>query len=1155
MSKDTNISHSEFSQIDSLTGAYTRAALDQFLKFENNSQSWENTTFSLCFIDLDYFKSINDAYGHQRGDEVLKEFVKRIEVIIRDSDYLFRYGGDEFILALAGVNKKQAAQLANRILTSFNEKPVEGIPPIKLTLSIGIADSPVDGIVPGSILEIADKRVYQAKELGRNRSVFLDDISKSIIDDREFPRILEREAQRTSFLGFLENNEGHESASFEIRGSRGSGRSRFLNLCKEMATIQDFAIISINGNKQVQYSPYGTLSDSRWPCDFPFASGTKAVKENLKKWIHEQQYKGIILAIDDIELIDSSSISFLKKLLSEENPPGILLVYTSVADNSPGGIIKDPAYHQQVDLNTLSVESLAIWIRFVFHEEASEDFINWFHEQTEGLPCLIARGVKYLIEKIVSDKQHISDYNFYSNVDLKQEIREQVLQIPNNLPYMYTPFTGRNKEIYQIEKLLIEERMITLLGPGGIGKTRISIEVGRQMFAYFEDGIFFISLESIKDPALIADTISHSLNLPDLNHANLLENLCNFLNKKKLLLIMDNFEHIIDGAPVLKRILDDAPGVKILSSSREMLHLSCETIFRIPPLTLPQLDPLPSLEELMQVETVSLFLTRAQNQQPDFLLTEENALYIAIICHKLDGLPLAIELAAAQMRMFPPESILKLLEDRFSILSGGPKDLPDRQQALRNTIDWSYDLLNHEEQKLFMQASVFFGGFGFEAISSVCDSPENMGVLEILTSLYDKSLLNQTKSFDGSIRFQMLEILCQYAWDRHSGDGINKDLQDRHLKYYLDLIEAKEDTINGPKQGFWLSQLEDEYGNLRKALSYAIEINNGDCAIRIAAAVWKFFQLHNHHYEGRIWLEKAISLAPDVNQKVKAYEGAGWLAYVQGDMKIAEKNFKRGVQLGETLNENFYTGLNKHGIGAIARMDGRYEDARKAFNESMPYFEKANSKLNIAWTKSHLGVIDLEQGLFEQAIDLLDMAQQIFEDKKHLWPLADMFTYKGHAYLQMKQFKPAGEYYEKAMSVYQELGDPASIARVGAYLAVVEMETGEYEAALKKLKLYFTRSVELKDDFGILWGMEQLSLAMMETEFIEDSARVFGSLREQRKIKGMKQHPGFTDTLKEKEVKFLEKIDPEKLERLFTEGISLSYVEAIDLCCRDCIKS
>ena len=438
--------------------------------------------------------------------------------------------------------------------------------------------------------------------------------------------------------------------------------------------------------------------------------------------------------------------------------------------------------------------------------------------------------------------------DFFNGIDLKHKLEEPLLVIPNNLPYMYTPFTGRNSEIFKIEKLLLENRLVTLLGPGGIGKTRISIEVGKLMFRSFKDGVFFVSLENIQEPYLIVDTISSTLKMPELNSADLLSSLCSFLARKELLLIMDNFEHISAGSPVLIQILNAAPNVKVLSSSREILHLAGETVFCVPPLLLPCLDPLPSLEDLMQIETVSLFITRAQEQKPDFLITEENALFIAIICIKLDGFPLAIELAAAQIKTYAPKKILSLLEDQFSLLSGGSKDLPDRQQSLMSAIDWSYNLLNEEEQNLFMQLSIFSGGFLYESVQNICKCSDQSVIFSTLTALYDKSLLKQMKSFNNSIRFRMLEAIKQYAWEKHSGEKINKDLQQRHLDYFVSFAEEKEAELDEENQSVWLKQLEDEYGNLRKALSYAIESGNGDAAVRIAAAVWKFLQLHNSSF-------------------------------------------------------------------------------------------------------------------------------------------------------------------------------------------------------------------------------------------------------------------------------------------------------------------
>ena len=1034
MNNQDNIENAANTQLDPLTGAYTRVKLDSFLNFEDPSLNWQNTKYSLCFIDLDHFKSINDAYGHQRGDEVLKEFVKRTQSTIRDSDLLFRYGGDEFVLACGGIDKKEAAVLVERILNRFREEVFPGTPPIKLSLSVGIADSLKDGIIPKNILESADKRVYQAKKAGRNRSVYQDDIHSAAARNQEFSRILEREHQRNQFLEFLDNIDKDRSSSFEIRGPGGSGRSWFLKMCVEMATIRDYAIISLSGNSQEKYTPFCLLSKSRWPCSFPFASGACAVKEQLEQWLNSHQYSGIILALDDIEYVDTSSLSFIKKLLLDSKAAGINIIYTSAADSVSS--FRIPDRHYEILINPLSIDSLTVWIRNVFHEEADTSFIQWLYDQTNGIPGLITRSIYFLIEKNEISKEFIFDPDFYRAVKIKQELKEPALGIPENIPYMYTPFTGRNTEIFEVERLLQDKRFVTLLGPGGIGKTRISVEVGRQMFRFFKNGVYFVSLENINDHVLIADTLSGVFKLPEMNSPDVLSSLCTYLANKELLLILDNFEHIIKGASIILTLLNAAGGLKILISSREILHLSGETVFRVPPLQIPCLDPLPSLEELMQVETVSLFLTRAQSQLPDFILTDENALFIAVICNKLDGLPLAIELAAAQIRLFPPETILKLLEDRFSILSGGPKDLPNRQQALRNTIDWSYNLLDSDEQKLLTQLSVFTGGFTLEAVQNVFDNPGKINIIETLISLYDKSLLNKMNSFDNSLRFNILDVIKQYAWEKHSGEGINKNLQQRHLEYYVYFAEKKEAVLEVENQVKWLNQLEDEFGNLRAALNYALQIGNGEYSLRIVAASWIFLQLHNHHYEGRVWMNRTLAIAPSSEKKVKAYEGAGWLAVVQGDMKNAEENFQAGIDLGREIDEKFYTGLNMQGLGVVSRLAGNYKQAKQAFTESFNYFKDARNKLNLAWAKCHLGVLSLEQRQYESGIELLNAAKRIFIEKGQKYAFADVYNFLGHAYYQLEKYDESLGYYYKSAAEYEDLGDIASRTRVESYIAV-----------------------------------------------------------------------------------------------------------------------
>jgi predicted ATPase len=442
--------------------------------------------------------------------------------------------------------------------------------------------------------------------------------------------------------------------------------------------------------------------------------------------------------------------------------------------------------------------------------------------------------------------------------------------------------------VHAVGQLLLREssRLVTLTGPGGVGKTRLALQVAADQASHFTDGIWFVSLAPISDPNLVILAISQALCLREARNQSPLEQVKSALQEKKVLLLLDNFEQVVSAAMLVADLLAGCPRLKVLVTSREVLHVRAELEFTVPPLQLPDPKHLPDLEALSQFEAVALFLERSQAVKPDFHLTPTNTRVIAEICMRLDGLPLAIVLAAARSKLFSPQALLLRLRQRLPLLTSSTRDMPARQQTLRNTIEWSYHLLTADEQRLFRHLSIFVGGCTLEAAESVSAALEDAmpPVLERVASLLDKNLLLQTDQEGEEPRLTMLETIREYGLECLTTEREREMTQEAHAAYYLQLAETATVELIGPQQAVWYQRLEDDHDNLRAAMQYLLEREEGERALRLCNALYWFWASHSHQIEGRTFFERTLARCAGITkaERAKALCLVGHLAYGMG---------------------------------------------------------------------------------------------------------------------------------------------------------------------------------------------------------------------------------------------------------------------------------
>jgi predicted ATPase/DNA-binding CsgD family transcriptional regulator len=499
----------------------------------------------------------------------------------------------------------------------------------------------------------------------------------------------------------------------------------------------------------------------------------------------------------------------------------------------------------------------------------------------------------------------------------------------HNLPIPLTPLVGREREVKALCALLQqpEVRLVTLAGTGGVGKTRLVLEVGTEVRSVFADGVYFVSLAPVRDPSLVTSTITQALALKEAPNHSLLELLKAFLHHKSVLLLLDNFEQILEAAPLLSDLLTACPSLKILVTSRSVLHVRGEYEFLVPPLELPDLTVLPTSEALVQYAAVALFLQRVHAIFPAFQMTTDNARFIAEICVHLDGLPLALELAAVRIKLLSPQALLVRLNRRLSILMRGSRDAPERQQTLRETIAWSYHLLTSQEQHLFQQLSVFVGSSTLEAIEALCAPAEKSDApfVDIVTSLLDQSLLQVQRQEGAAPRFLMLETIREYALECLESSGKAETMRQRHATYYLALAQEAEPRLLSAEQAIWMQRLEHEHDNIRAALQWFLAVQKREEALRMSAALCLFWSL-SHLEEGQRRYEQVLASSADdiTKERIDTLNMAATLIHFRCNYALATELLERSLKLAHVLNYQRGRAIALHLKGQIALEMGEY---------------------------------------------------------------------------------------------------------------------------------------------------------------------------------------------------------------------------------------
>ncbi|MGZ6338942.1 MAG: adenylate/guanylate cyclase domain-containing protein [Candidatus Limnocylindrales bacterium] len=618
---------------------------------------------------------------------------------------------------------------------------------------------------------------------------------------------------------------------------------------------------------------------------------------------------------------------------------------------------------------------------------------------------------------------------------------------PNNLPVQLTSFVGRRREVAEAARLLGTTRLLTLTGPGGTGKTRLSLQVAAEVADEYPDGAFFVPLAPIADPALVPTAILQALGLLDTANRPPAERLADHLRERRLLLVLDNFEQVVAAAPLVADLLRESPGLRVVATSRAVLHVSGEQEFPVPPLGLPDPAHLPGPAALSQFEAVALFIERAVAVKPDFQVTNANAPAVAELCARLDGLPLAIELAAARVKLLPPQAMLARLGSRLDLLTSAARDLPARQQTLRGAIAWSHDLLDEAGRQLFARFAVFVDGAALEAVEQVCADPDaGSDVLEGLAGLVDQSLLRQDEA-DGESRFWMLATIREFALERLVAGGDADAVGERHAAFYRDLAEQSAPELTGARQKEWLDRLDRENGNLRAALGRSIERGAAETALHLGAALWRFWQMRGLLPEGAEWLRQVLALphADDhLTAKASALEAAGGVAYWRGDVDVAAEYYDRCLDLCRQLGDR-HAIANALYNASFPRLvvHADVPRSRALLEEALAIFRELGEREAVARALWGLGNALYFGDEYETARSVLHESVDLLRAMDDRFSLAWALHTLGLVYSRLGDPMAARPLWREALSLFAEAGDISGIAVVVGDFGALAVAMGD----------------------------------------------------------------------------------------------------------------
>lgn len=1076
---------------DALTGAYSRGALDKRLPEEIERAHRYKQTFALLLLDLDHFKSINDAFGHIRGDEVLFEFVQRVLALMRSSDFTFRYGGDEFVLLLPHTNLDQGISFAHRLLDIVQSTPFPGEPPISVSCSIGIASFPEDGATPKALLAVADQRHYQAKRAGRRCVVARDSRQPDSRSLQSPSRLIERDGALKILHRFLQTLPHHQCGLLIVNGPTGAGLSRFLLEVRKSAQLQGYGVLPLQGNPAIKGRVYGALAEAWqvWQGSILPAGEKMRLATLLQQTVVERGYRGLIITLDDPANADGATLGFLQTLFLSPPLPHLALVYATASPHVHTVLSHEIPLREQIELEPLTLTGLRTWLRHSLHWESPEDFLEWLHCETNGLPGRVWDGITYLLEQNIL-QPYEGSWSYPQNfleIPLGEEIARHTASPPHNLPTGLTGFVGRIEELQQLKSLIQERRLVTVLGPGGLGKSRLAIQGAAESCTHFPHGVYIVQLTALRSADSLVYAIAEAIQFTFARSDEPTEQLLTHLQTRKMLLVLDSFEHLRDGEPLLNTIVDRAPTVHLLVTSRSRLSLPSAVPFEVNGLLFPQSDVDPSIEDYSAVQ---LFIRCAWQMDTTFSLAEKDKPFVSRICRLLEGMPLGIELAAAWVRKFSCQEIATAIEHNLAFLATDQTDVPVRHRSLLAMIDSFWHLLSEHEHSVLRQLSVFRGGFREDAARQVAGASPFF-----LDALVAKGYLRWTQQK----RYEIHELLRQYAAEKlQSLPEEEMQACHRHCRCYASFVQQQEVLLRRARDP--LERLAADLENIRAAWDWAVAQSCIDELNQMISGMVTFYELRDLFHEG----EKTFGIAGEHLRTIllATSEPAPAVQVVLGKLLLGQAHFlnKRAryesaieiiqsvLNLAHTTPMDELEALAFYELGEARWQQGDYSEAQSQLERAVTLAQATQAHSPEADSLRSLSKVALEQGRYAEAHSYAEQAlvvcREIGDRQREGRTLNDL----GNVADSQGDYIAGRSYYEQCLHVSRAIGDRPSEGNALANIGAVLADQGYYTES----ESYYEQGLRIFQESG-----ERRNEAIV-LENLGDGARIQGDFAHAR---------------------------------------------------------
>ncbi|HEY8023574.1 MAG TPA: diguanylate cyclase [Burkholderiaceae bacterium] len=1032
----------EIATRDTLTGALDRGSFAATMQQAMARAQEHKAALTLAIIDVDHFKSINDAFGHARGDEILREVTLRMQRTLRNGDKLFRYGGDEFVLILQDANLDQAQALIERLIHAVRDQKFDGSPPVSMTLSIGAASIEETGANLDALLARADARLYLSKRQGRNQLQTTDreELTASTAfsaEEQHGGRMLEREGALADIRGFLESLPARKRARLRIGGPFGSGRSRAIIEAGRHAALMGYTVLSLHGRAGYAMRMYAPILEARisggpWS-ELPHPlRGTRRLVDELNALLAARNAAGLILLVDGADQIDQSTLTLLHEIVASSD-----IVQVGVIACADGALahLLDCGVDTETTLLPLSMESARLWLRGMLKWEAPGAFVDEFHALCSGLPGLMRANL-----------QRMRDLNLLApnteawsiNPEWKATLRAKPVGTDSKVRSWLAvgdELIGREQELAVIKQRLKVGGLLTLVAPGGMGKTHLALQAAAELATEFADGVHLVQLSGIESNELMLPAILQAIDLRLQGGVAPRRLLLNRTSKASMLLILDSFDSMLHDLSLVEDLVQASPNLRLLITAREPLQLPAERVLQISGLDSASPDAVHSAAQAQQLpgNAETMFLQHARKAFAEFVLADADAVHVSRICSAVGGMPLAIRLAAAWVTVFGCAEIAEKLE----------KD-PQQANAL-SVINYFWAQLSESERSGASALAVCRGGFELAAAQKVAEvSPF------FLSALVTKSFLVRNHSG----RYNMQELLRQYSQRELSTHPQHwRKLRLVHGEYFLDLVEQSATHWHTTNEVFWFARIGGELDNLRAALSAAIDEGRTEHGLRMISALANFWIGRGLILEGLRWTQlvlnqKGIETLPNYAPAITAQ---GKLYFWSGQAEQSVRAFEAGLAAAQKIDSITTTAVCQAWLAASHFRRGRHDEALTLGQKALAIARDAAMPGEHALCLLTLGGVFLERGEQDNARESLLQCVRMLDEQGDGRRRTIALIFFGMLEYRDGHYINAIEKLNEAISFSRSNDDRLNYAFGLTHLAAVDTALGQYRDAQVKL--------------------------------------------------------------------------------------------------------